>query len=240
MIQSQAKPPVSSPYGGLFVDDSTLISVIDTGRIIAAFLVAIGVAGEFAGEYIARPVHHRIESARQAEIAELNRQAREAQKHAAEANERTAQLEKEAEELAASNLRLETAISPRRLSKQQIATLSSLKGFSNRLVAVKSYSNDTEGLVLATQIIEALSKSGVRVQDNRLTLQSAGTIFFGVVVQGADKSLVEELKKTFGDLATASMVSSTEHLGVSGRIEAGVINLGAISATITVGVKPIK
>jgi len=45
------------------------LSWIETGKIIAAFLVAIGVAGEFLGDFIAKPLERKIEAARQLELA---------------------------------------------------------------------------------------------------------------------------------------------------------------------------
>jgi hypothetical protein len=51
--------------------DAELLSWINTGKNIAALLVAVGVAGEFAGDWISGPINRRIDAARQEEITRL-------------------------------------------------------------------------------------------------------------------------------------------------------------------------
>jgi len=177
------------------------------------------------------------ELAKKEEIAGIN-------KLAGDANERAGKLEKEAADLTAQNLRLEAAIAPRRLSGRQEKELASLTTFARKVVAIKSYSSDTEGLVLATQIVNALTKAGIRIEDNRLTLQPAGSVSFGVSVDGTDKTLVEELKKVLaldGDLIKGSSVMAMNRGGVSMSVGFGVVSGGQPPAgTIIVGAKPIK
>ena len=114
--------------------------------------------------------------------------------------------------------------------------------FASRTVGVKSYSSDTEGLILASQIIDALSKK-IRIEDNRLTMQPAGSVSFGISVEGPDTLLVGELKKILsmdGNL----MADSSIHLpnrGFSAQVSFGTVFGGTPpGATITVGVKPIR
>jgi hypothetical protein len=229
-------------YGGVSVDDPTLLSWIDTGRLIAAFMVALGVAGEFAGEYVARPINRRIEAVRTEGTARLNKQASEAQRQAAEVSERAGKLEKDAADLTAQNLALEAAIAPRRLSKKQTTELAALSSFSGRAIELKSYSNDTESLVLATEIIDALSKSPIRIQDNRLTMQGGRSVTFGVTVEGPDKPLVDALKRILssGGNLIGTTVNTAANVGFSVQISTGVVSSGPMAATVTVGVKPIK
>ncbi len=167
-----------------------------------------------------------------------------AQKEAGAANERAGKLEKEAAELRTKNLELEAAIAPRRLTEGQQKQLAALTAFAHRGVGIKSYANDTEGAILATQISDALSKSGITIEDNRLTMQPAGSISFGVSVDGSDKALVGELKKILssdGDLMKTSSISSPQRSGVSFNVEFGKVVTGMpLAATITVGAKPIK
>ena len=153
-----------------------------------------------------------------------------------------AKLDETAAGLKADNLQLEAAIAPRRLSDRQKGELSSLSSFLGRTIELKSYANDTEGLVLASQIIDALSKSPVHIQDNRLTMQGGRSVTFGVAVEGADKPLIDALKRIFsanGNLIGAT-VNTAVNIGFSVQISTGVINSGPVAATITVGVKPIK
>jgi len=51
--------------------DVELLAWINTGKNIAALLVAVGVAGEFAGDWISGPINCRIDAARQQEMARL-------------------------------------------------------------------------------------------------------------------------------------------------------------------------
>jgi len=76
----------------------------------------------------------------------------------ANAKERTEKLEKETAELTTKNLELEAVIAPRRLSVRQVTALSTLAKFAGRIIGIKSYSSDTEGLILATQIAGCSSK----------------------------------------------------------------------------------
>jgi hypothetical protein len=153
------------------------------------------------------------------------------------------QLKKESEQLSAGNLRLEAAITPRRLSARQQKDLASLNKFSNRLVEIKSYSSDTEGLILATQILDDLTKSKISIRDNRLTMQPAGSVSFGLSVEGPDGELVQELRKILsldGNLIASSSIVAPNP-GFSATIAFGVTSGGTPpAATVMVGVKPIK
>src|SRR5712691_8122020 len=58
------------------------LSWIETGKIIAALLVAIGVAGEFLGDFLAKPLERKLEAARQAELVQLRKETAEANQKA--------------------------------------------------------------------------------------------------------------------------------------------------------------
>jgi hypothetical protein len=51
--------------------DAEWLVWITRGQTFATFLVAIGVAGEFAGDWAKRPFERRIDNAREIEIAQL-------------------------------------------------------------------------------------------------------------------------------------------------------------------------
>ena len=82
--------------------DANLIAWISRAQTVAAFLVAIGVAGEFLGDFVKRPIEQRldaerarVELEREHEVTALRRDSdtakahiAEAQRGAAEANER--------------------------------------------------------------------------------------------------------------------------------------------------------
>lgn len=159
----------------------------------------------------------------------------------ARANERAGKLEKEAADLTTKNLELEAAISPRRLTRREQSALASLTGFAGQTVEIKSYSSDTEGLILATQVLDALSKAGIRVQDNRLTMQPAGSVVFGISVDGSERKLVAALRNALsrdGSLMASSTVPSP---GLAFSVSFGAYSGGPPpGAIIVVGAKPLR
>jgi hypothetical protein len=160
----------------------------------------------------------------------------------ARVSERAGKLEIEASKLTEANLKLEALIAPRRLNESQQKALASLTKFAGRPIEVKSYSSDTEGAILATQVLNALATSNLSIRDNRLTMQPAGTISFGVSVEGPDSDLVHELSKILADLkAPASSGLSLPNRGFSARVSFGHVSWPTPpAAIIIVGVKPIK
>jgi hypothetical protein len=151
-----------------------------------------------------------------------------------------AELGKQTAELTSQNLQLEAVIAPRRLSDRQKTALANLTRFGGRLIEVKSYASDTEGLVLATQILDALAKAKLSLLDNRFTAQASGSISLGVSIEGYDKELIVELHK---------ILSMDGHLTALSSI--GAPNKGSVmfqfspppvppAATIFVGPKPIS
>ena len=68
------------------------LSWINAGKIVATLLVALGVAGEFAGDFLAKPFNKTVEAARQEEIARLNNDSANANARLAEASKATAEL----------------------------------------------------------------------------------------------------------------------------------------------------
>jgi hypothetical protein len=144
--------------------------------------------------------------------------------------------------LKSENLKLEVAIAPRRLTARQETALSGLSKFANRSIGIKSYSSDTEGLILATQILDALVKAKLSIEDNRLTMQPAGSVSFGISVSGPDTELVKELERILsldGNLTASSVVAWKS--GFSTSVSFGQVRSATPPvAVITVGVKPIS
>jgi hypothetical protein len=81
------------------------LSAIAVAKLVAAALVAIGVAIEFAGEWVARPFERVVAEARRQQIAALNAQ--------------TAKANKRAEELQRENLEIRQKVAGRRISEAQ-------------------------------------------------------------------------------------------------------------------------
>jgi hypothetical protein len=92
---------------------------------ISALLVAIGVSGEFVGNWIATPIRKRIDLATEIEIARLNEEAGGAKKAAGDAMERAAKLEVEAEQERLARVKIEEKVAWRRLTKDQQSAIGS-------------------------------------------------------------------------------------------------------------------
>jgi hypothetical protein len=204
-------------------------------------LIIFGVIGEGLCEALVSKADGLIATFNETLLSNTEREAQFANTESSTANERAAELETKAANLTASNLRLEAAIAPRRLSKRQLDGFAAITTRAGRVVQVKSYSSDTESLVLATQLVDALKKAHLTIVDNRLTMVPVGSVIFGVSVEGADADLVADLKKLLsldGSLMAVSPIPTENR---------GSISMGAVStprvtpaATITVGAKPIK
>jgi hypothetical protein len=110
------------------------LSWINSGKTVAAFLVAIGVAGEFLGDFIAKPFNNTVENARKEDIAKLK-------KETSDANERT-------EKLRADNLHLERLILPREITDSN-ALLKYTVRFPHISLFTQSDPNDREADKLA-------------------------------------------------------------------------------------------
>lgn len=111
------------------MNDATLLLWIERGKIVAGFLVAIGVAGEFLGDFLASPIIKRRDNAQQAEIARLNKEAGDARKAAADASERSSTTARHAEELRQQNLEIS-----RRLEAERLKTLQLQRSVVHRMI----------------------------------------------------------------------------------------------------------
>jgi hypothetical protein len=159
------------------VNDAALLSWINAGKNIAALLVAIGVAGEFIGDFVAGPVQARIDAARTAEIAHLTKDAAgagkaaaealeraakaeenlgNAQKEAAAANERAAEANKIAEGEKLARIKLEARLAPRELNaSQQTEIRERLKAIGRNDLDVFVYGDTPEIVRLAGAIVSS-------------------------------------------------------------------------------------
>jgi hypothetical protein len=91
------------------------LSVIAIAKLVAAFLVAAGVAIEFGGDWVARPYERIVKGAGEARLAGLSAEAADATKAAAIANENPASANERAAVLMKENLELERALAPRNI-----------------------------------------------------------------------------------------------------------------------------
>jgi hypothetical protein len=157
--------------------DADLLSWINTGKNIAALLVAIGVAGEFAGDWISGPITHRIESAKQdemarltassnslkAELADAVAKGKEADARIAEAHRGAAEANHKAEAEHLARVQIEEELAWRVISDEQEGRL--LASIPHSLIGlqigVTSIMGDAEGARYALDIIRVLNKAGI-------------------------------------------------------------------------------
>jgi len=147
---------------------------IKFGKNVGAFLVAIGVAAEFLGDFIAKPYEDKIEADRRAELARLNNEtvkltaaAEAARASIADAQARAAEANQKAEVERLERVRIEKAIidelAQRNLKREQIETISSaVKG---RVGVIYLYPlSDPKASRYAFAISEALKAAGADVK----------------------------------------------------------------------------
>jgi hypothetical protein len=218
------------------VDDLTWLSWIDTGRTVAALLVAIGVSAEFLLGFIASPIQKRIDAARTAELATLN-------KDIAQANERAAEANKKAEEERLARIKIEEKMAWRHLSPEQQERIEvKLRPFAGERANVFIYSGDNEINGIANEIGVALGgPKGAQWIVSGAPEQPSGFTVSGILVEW--KSTADTKAKE----AANSLVSAlkAEHLAVAGpsnevprmRVTYGHAD-DAAQIVITIGKKP--
>lgn len=200
---------------------------IGTAKLIAAFLVAAGVAIEFGGDWISRPFERTVAEARRLEIVGLQND--------------TASLSREAEILRAQNLQLEARVAPRRLTgAQQAALVTALSSLSGRRVRVKSYSLDAESAILAEQLIDCFKSAGLEVDKNILSQGALGVVATGVWVSGS----IGELHDVVANRILEALESETNLASKFGAVQPGgglyqPDDGTVVDATVFVGVKPV-
>jgi hypothetical protein len=142
------------------VEDATLLLWVERGKIVAGLFVAIGVVGEFLGDFIASPIIKRRDAAQQAEIARLNKEAGDARKAAGDAMERAASLEQQAEQERLARVKIEERLALRRIgAKEHDALVSALRPYAGASVGVFKL-RDIEAEPFAMDIIRVLTDSG--------------------------------------------------------------------------------
>jgi len=181
------------------VDDTTLLSLVDKGKIVAAAFVVIGVAGEFLGDFIASPILKRRDAAQQGEIARLNKEAGDARRESAQASERAARLEKDAAELnrkaeeeRLARVKLEEYNAPRRITdKQTEILLTELKPMRGKKLLLMTLIGDPETAAFAQRLLAAFKAAGLEVEPSSgmMTITPSGLTF----TIGANRALDAEV-----------------------------------------------
>jgi hypothetical protein len=159
------------------MDDPTLLSWIERGQNIAALLVALGVAGEFALGFMAGPARRRVDEGKAAEMAQLTNESAKLRTDAegfqlqiAQANERAANAELEAQ-------RLKNQLADRVLSNEQVRSIAGkLALYPGQEYDVAMYRDSQESVAIAERINLSLQSAKWKI------LPSDAVGLFGGVV----------------------------------------------------------
>lgn len=196
-----------------------MLSRIEWAMNVSLFLVAVGVAGEFIGNQIAGPIRKRVDAAKEAEIARLNKEAGEARKAAGEAMERAAALEKQAEAERLARMKIEERLAWRRIGpKEHSVFVAALKPFAGSTVEITKL-GDSEAGQFADDIIGILAEAGWTVQLNVVGLT---TPTYGLQCS-IDEALPagKALATVLGRLPTAR-IESAQKLPIIARVFVGL------------------
>lgn len=178
------------------MDDPTLLSWIERGQLIAALLVAIGVAGEFVLGFMAGPARHRVDQAKDAEMSRLVDSSRTLEKHVADAKAEMSKQQTRAATAEKELLDLKERIKPRRLSDQQCTDfVKTLKTSPNEVVdfGYTSAGGD-ETFNFARQLLPLFEEAGWTVRNeasisNRLDIQVIGVGILSSVLAGQNPAM---------------------------------------------------
>lgn len=123
---------------------------------VSALFVALGVTGEFVGNWIAGPIRKRLDGVKESEIAQLR-------KDTADANARAAEANQKAEQERLARIQLEAKIADRVLTPDQQSHIASdLKAASleGQHATIVWYSESFEAAKFASQIEGAVKSAG--------------------------------------------------------------------------------
>ncbi len=124
------------------------LSWIGTAKLVAAFLVAAGVAVEIVGDWVSRPYEKVVKNIREDELSRLSTEAESARAAIAEANARAKEAERGAAE---AKLELEKFKAPRMLSFEQSAhIIGKINPFAGQEYALSVASGDEAASFLCT------------------------------------------------------------------------------------------
>lgn len=183
------------------------LSWVSTAKLIAAFLVALGVVIEFGSDWIARPFEKTVNAAREAQIASLEKQTEEARSEiakanarVAEANERAATLEKQASLANLKAARVQEGVAWRKLTVEQLVALRVKLTTRPSHVTIAFILNDPESKGYAT------SMSKVFGQANWAAYGEARSYAFDIVEgvripDSNDPDTTEFIRSAFKDAA---------------------------------------
>lgn len=134
------------------------LSWIKLGKIVAFALVALGVAAEFIGEFLEKPLEKKIEDARELTLTELRK---ETVRLSAEAESARADIAAANARALEAQLALEKFRAPRELNQEQIDRVANkARQFQDVQFDLSTNSTDPELLALMEAIERAVKKAG--------------------------------------------------------------------------------
>ena len=177
------------------VNASNWLSFLWYAKLIAAGLVAVGVAIEFGGDWISRPFERTVEEARETEIAKLSAEAdsaragiadakaetAKADNAAAQANRRASDLERQAAEARLETARIMQSTAWRQIFPDQRIQLLNTLNTSQHKVNLVWIANDSEALSLAIQLSEVFKQAKWQVLPSWRTFPTS--VKWGVSVE---------------------------------------------------------
>ena len=201
------------------MDDPSRLVWLERLMNVSALLVAIGVTGEFVGNWVANPIRHRIDAAKDAEIARFNKDAGEARKASSEAMARAAALELETVKLQ-KELMVQASRTTLFVGENRQKFVDALKPFSGQkidirrsataimvnyaVVASTPVGDDTVGL--ANALFRALTDAGWKLPPTPLLSNLQG---YGLEVEILHNASHETQK------AAEALVNALKHLSLS-------------------------
>jgi len=187
------------------------LSVLAIAKLIAAALVAAGVAIEFGSDWVARPYERVVKEARDKETAQLR--------------DRTAQAELE-------TIRIKERLAARTLTDAEVAEIGKqLSEFSGQTFEIIAYWDSKESLDIATRIADALTLAGWKIDQPKRYTALLGVVVsvFVNVDEGAPEkthAAAEALVKVLNDKMIAATLKELPNLPDKAKLN------------LSVGIKP--
>jgi hypothetical protein len=190
------------------MDDPNKLSWVEFAMNICALLVALGVAGEFLGNWIAGPIRKRVDNAKDAEIARLNKQAGDAFERAAGAEKEAAEANRIAEQERLARLKIEQRMSDREITAaQREKMLTLLTKRAGGHVSIDSLlSEGREAFTYAAKIVSVFRDAGWNVP-NPNGMRSFSSPLSGVLIDTRrDDAQSRELGEFIEEAFTAASI----------------------------------
>jgi hypothetical protein len=207
---------------------------IHWAKIVGAFLVAIGVAAEFLGDFVAKPYEDILEAARKSELGELHKQAEDAKLETARlsvasdsaragvaaAQEETAKANKATEALRRENLEIREKVAARRITKEQHDILYAELSKTPGVFTIQAL-HEGESALYASDILKALTNARWTVDKQEFPL---GDVWTGLIIFQTDDPAAFRIAEAFKAASIPFLVGDAQHK--------------KDKATIMVGAKP--